>query len=168
MRLNRLGVSAGIAFSLASAWMWAQETTAPDAKATRKNDPKIVEKVRGDYVLKAGKVNGLPMTADRLANVSAKVTEQTITTYDGQRQQRFSASYQISGEKAPWSVTLKSVKKIEASDGSTKREKVEEAEGILDLADDGQKLLLAYATDGGERPKILKAARVKMSSSSSA
>lgn len=128
---------------------------AQEPASSSKNDPNIVEQIKGDYQLRTGIVDGNKMTADRVAEVSVKITDQTITTYDGQRQQRFSASYKLLNDKRPWQVTLKSVKKVPTSEGKTK-EKVEQSEGIIDLSEDGTRLSLAYAIDAAERPKDFK------------
>ncbi len=133
--------------------LWAQ---APEQKPKNdKNDPKIVEKLAGNYILKGGSVGGNKMTADRIANVSVKITDQTITTYDGQREQRFGAAYRILNDKQPWQISLKSVKKVTTGDNKVK-EKVEESEGIVEVSEDGKTLKLAYAVDGSERPKDFK------------
>ena len=124
---------------------------AQEPEKAKKNDAKIVELIRGDYTLTGGTVEGNKMTADRIANVSVKITDQTITTYDGQREQRFGASYQILSDKRPWPILMKSVKKVSSDQGT--KEKVEQSEGILDLSEDGQRLRLAYALDAEPRPK---------------
>ncbi len=121
----------------------------------RQERPKIVEKLAGNYILKGGSVGGNKMTADRIANVSVKITDQTITTYDGQREQRFGAAYRILNDKQPWQISLKSVKKVTTGDNKVK-EKVEESEGIVEVSEDGKTLKLAYAVDGSERPKDFK------------
>lgn len=126
-----------------------------DRKESNRNDPEIVKMVHGDFVLRSGIVNGNAMTADRIANISAKVTDRTITTYDGQREQRFGAGYRILNDKRPWQIALKSVKKIKVDESKT-REKIDESEGILDLSEDGKRLKLAYTTDGSPRPKDFK------------
>lgn len=131
---------------------------AQEPAKVQKNDPEVVKILLGDFVLRAGSVNGNSLTADRIANVSAKITEQTITTYDGQRKQKFGASYHIHNDKRPWQVTLKSVKTIKVEKGKT-REKVEQSEGLLDLSEDGKRLRLAYNVNGGERPKDFKGAQ---------
>ena len=72
--------------------------------------------------------------------------------------QRFSAAYKLLNDKRPWQVTLKSVKKVSTGDGKTK-EKVEQSEGIIDLSEDGTRLMLAYAVDDTERPKDFKGSK---------
>lgn len=144
--------------AFATPWLWVV-LVAQDPPKTEANNPKVVEQLRGDYVLRAGTVNGTKMTADRIANVSMKITDKTITTYDGQREQRFGAGYRILTEDQPWSVTLKSVKKPAADDSKTK-EKIDVSEGIIELADEGKRLRLAYAVDSGQRPKDFKGGKL--------
>ena len=72
MRLpSRIAAIAILAVSASGLEMFAQEPP-----PVIKNDPKIVEKIKGDFLLRGGTVDGNKMTADRVADVSVKITDQ--------------------------------------------------------------------------------------------
>jgi uncharacterized protein (TIGR03067 family) len=140
---------------------YAQEVSAPASSQKESEKKDVPEKVvsekeaikqlQGDYRIVSGATSGKQILPDRLAGITVKVTEKTITTYDGDRNAKFSAAYRLDTQKRPWRITMTTTTKADAKEQSNP----ETSEGLLDIGETQVKLI--YALPNGDTPKDFKA-----------
>jgi uncharacterized protein (TIGR03067 family) len=117
-----------------------------------------IKQLVGDYRIVAGENSGKQILPDRLAGITVRITEQTITTYDGDRQEKFGAAYRLDTQKRPWRIMMTSIVKADAAQAKATRQpdtRRETSEGLLDIGESQVKLI--YALPNGETPKSFKA-----------
>jgi len=117
------------------------------------SEKEAIKQLVGDYRIVSGKKEGEDVLEDRLSDVTVRFTEKTITTYDGEKNARFSAAYRLDTQQRPWRVKMTSTAKPSADaaarDGATPARTT--SEGLIELAD-GQ-LKIIYALPGGLAPE---------------
>jgi uncharacterized protein (TIGR03067 family) len=64
-------------------------------------EKEAVKQLMGGYRIVSGMSSGEQILPERLADVTVRITAETITTYDGDRQQRYSAAYRLDTQKRP-------------------------------------------------------------------
>jgi uncharacterized protein (TIGR03067 family) len=98
---------------------------------------------QGHYRIISGERSGSPIGEERLQDVTVRILDDVITTYDADRRQVYGATLQLTGSSAPWQVTLTSTVAPAGEIGTVSR-------GLVQRQ--GNQLHLVYALPGGEPP----------------
>jgi len=134
-----------------------KEVSVPEKVVSEKE---AIEQLVGSYRIVSGEKSGEQILPERLADVTVRITEKTITTYDGDRQQRFSATYRLDTAQRPWRVRMIPVvaaNKAGASQAApAATPNTSPSDGLIEVTEKGAKLV--YALPTGEMPRSFKAA----------
>lgn len=114
-----------------------------------------LSKLAGSYQIIAGESSGKQILPERLTDVTVRITEKTITTYDGDRHERFSANYRLNTDRRPWRIHMVS-RPAAAGNGAAPAGNAgaTTSEGLIELTEKGAKVI--YALPSGETPKDFK------------
>ncbi len=96
--------------------------------------------------------------AERLNGVTVRFTEKTVTTYDGEKQQRFSAAYKLDTSKRPWRIQMTTVE-VPKSVQAKASTQPDTTEGLVVIDQETRRVKLIYALPGGQAPKDFKAGK---------
>lgn len=119
-------------------------------------EKEAIKQLVGDYQIVSGVNSGEEVLPERLEDVTVRFTEKTVTTYDGEKNERFSASYRLNTQQRPWRIGMTSKPRPSAAGagqngtapaGTT-------SEGLIEIVDgaDGR-VRVIYALPGGLAPK---------------
>lgn len=140
----------------------AQQAATSQSETKKKEVPEkvvsekeAIKQLQGDYRIVSGATDGKQMLADRLAGITVRITEQSITTYDGDRNAKFSAAYLLDTQKRPWRIKMTTTTKADIAVKDQPNAKRETSEGLLDIGETQVKLI--YALPNGDTPKDFKA-----------
>jgi uncharacterized protein (TIGR03067 family) len=101
--------------------------------------------ITGDYRIVSGERNGVPIDPKELDAVIT-IRDTTITAYDRDRKETFSATYTIETIRKPWQITMTSIKAPETG---------VVAKGLIEA--DQDRLKLIYALPKGQTPTDFQA-----------
>lgn len=137
----------------------AENKEVPDKEVPDKvvSEKEAIKKLSGDYRIMSGETSGKQILPDRLAGVTVRITEQTITTYDGDRQAKFGASYRLDTQKRPWRIVMTTVVKTDAAQAKAngqREARKDTSEGLVDINESQVKLI--YALPNGDAPTSFK------------
>lgn len=111
----------------------------------RASDTSKVADLTGEYRIVSGERNGVPIDPKELEAVIT-IRDTTITAYDRDRKETFSATYTIETIRKPWQITMTSIKA--PATGVV-------AKGLIET--DQNQVKLIYALPKGETPTAFKA-----------
>lgn len=115
------------------------------------------KQIVGNYRIVSGQSHGEQILPERLADVTVMITEQTITTYDKEKQERYKTSYRLDTQMRPWRIRMipTEVPKSVAQQDDKSSVKDGGTDGLIELTSEGAKLV--YALPGGASPTAFKA-----------
>lgn len=112
-----------------------------------------IKQLVGDYRIVSGENGGEQVLPERLDDVTVRFTEKTVTTYDGERNERFSAVYRLDTQQRPWRIKMTSAPRGAAAgappNGAAPASTT--SDGLIELAEGRVKVI--YALPGGTAPK---------------
>ena len=103
----------------------------------------------GSYVIVDGQRNSKPIGADRFKDISVRIDDNTITTYDGENKEVYVASYKIDSKGKPARITMT------AKVTPPGQERGTVSKGLLGW--EGESLKLVYALPKGSTPHKFEA-----------
>lgn len=138
----------------------AKDEVVPEKVVSEKE---AVKQLIGSYRIVSGQTSGEQVLPERLADVTVRITAETITTYDGDKQQRFSATYRLETQQRPWRIKMQT-SSTPATTGATPargsaapaNQAASASEGLVELTEKGAKLI--YALPGGQAPRSFTSA----------
>jgi uncharacterized protein (TIGR03067 family) len=95
----------------------------------------------GQYALVDGEKDGKKIPDERIVGSTARITENTITTYDKDKKETYAVTYKLDTRKEPWRITMTSTRAPVTA---------EVAEGLIKK--EGDVVNLIYGVRGGEIP----------------
>lgn len=116
----------------------------PSCTGRASDTPKAAD-LTGEYRIISGERNGNSLDPKELDAVIT-IRDITITAYDKDRKETFSATYTIDTVRKPWQITMTSIKAPEAG---------VVAKGLIDI--DQDRVRLIYALPKGQTPTDFKA-----------
>ena len=124
------------------------------------SEDEAIKQLVGSYRIVSGEKSGEQILPERLAEVTVRITEKTITTYDGDRQQRFSATYRLDTAQRPWRIRMIPVPITNTSTAGQNTARANAntspSDGLIEVTEKGVKVV--YALPGGGMPRSFKAA----------
>ena len=126
------------ALGLTAIMLMSTQTYAADEKVEGKNAPSAL---LGSYTLVAGEKNGQKISAERVQGSTARITENTITTFDKDQKETYAMTYTLDKSQKPWKISMTS---------TLAPVKGEVAQGLIEK--DGDTVKLIYAIRGGTAP----------------
>jgi uncharacterized protein (TIGR03067 family) len=115
-------------------------------------EKEAIKQLVGDYRIVSGENSGEEVLPERLVDVTVRFTEKTVTTYDGERNARFTAAYRLDTQQRPWRIKMTSTPKpSKAAAAPTANAASTTSDGLIELADGRVKVI--YALPGGLAPE---------------
>lgn len=118
-----------------------------------------IKQLVGDYRIVSGENSGKELLPERLTDVTVRFTEKTVTTYDAERNARFSATYRLDTQKRPWRIMMTSTPRTAnanaAQSGAGASPVADTSQGLVELAEEGR-VKVIYALPGGTAPRDFK------------
>ncbi len=129
----------------------AQEKPAGEIKSDNQADAK---QLIGTYKITAGERNGKKVDQEQLKDVTVRIEEKVITTFDRDKKEFYAATYEIDTKQKPWKVLMTAT--IVPVQGKTTKVdgKGTKAEGLIEIS--GESVKLIYALPEGQAPTQFK------------
>src|SRR5262245_11462187 len=96
-----------IVFGLISSGVLLAQAQADDPQKDQKADADVT-RLLGTYRIVAGEKNGLPISEDRLKDVTVRIASNAITTYDKDKKEVYAATYVLNTSRKPWRISMTS------------------------------------------------------------
>jgi uncharacterized protein (TIGR03067 family) len=123
---------------LTAVMLMSTQTFAADEKAQSKDTSSALH---GSYMLVAGEKDGQKMPDERVQGSTARITENTITTFDKDQKETYAMTYTLDKREKPWKITMTSTRAPVQG---------EVAQGLIEK--DGDTVKLIYGVRGGAVP----------------
>ena len=118
----------------------AQEKPNTERNSDTQTDAK---QLLGTYKITSGERNGKKVDAEHLKDVTVRIEEKVITTFDKDKKEFYAASYELDTKTKPWKVMMTAT--IVPVEG-----KGTKAEGLIEIA--GESVKLIYSLPEGKAP----------------
>jgi uncharacterized protein (TIGR03067 family) len=115
------------------------------AADTEKQSKDPTSALPGAYTLVGGEKNGQQLPGERVQGSTARITENSITTFDKDQKETYAVTYTLDKSQKPWKITMTS---------TLAPVKGEVAHGLIEQNGDTVKLI--YAVRGGAAPDDFK------------
>lgn len=123
-------------------------------------EKEAIEQLVGDYRIVSGEKSGEQVLPERLADVTVRFTEKSVTTYDGEKHERFSASYRLDTQQRPWRIRMTPAARPATAaapqNGAGASPVASTSEGLIELVEGRVKII--YALPGGATPRAFETA----------
>jgi len=129
----------------------AQEKPNTEIKS---NDKADVNQLLGTYKIIAGERNGKKVEADHLKDVTVRIEEKVITTFDTDKKEFYAATYEIDTKQKPWKVLMTATIVPVEGKGTKVDGKGTTAEGLIEIS--GESVKLIYSLPEGKAPTEFK------------
>lgn len=111
-------------------------------------------KLIGTYRILSGERNGKKIDADKLADVTVKIDEKIITTFDKDKKEFYAATYELDTQEKPWKILLTATIVPAAGKGAKADGNGSKAEGLIEIS--GETVKLIYSLPEGKAPTEFK------------
>jgi uncharacterized protein (TIGR03067 family) len=145
MRCNR---STSIVVAVALATAFASSSRADEKSASE-------SRLTGVFKIVGGERNGEKIPAEQLKDVTVRIAENALTTFDRDKKELYAATYKLDKSQTPWKIVMTARLAPEANTGAV-GEKKADAQSMGLIAIEGDTIKLIYALPEGEAPKAFK------------
>ncbi len=129
----------------------AQEKPSTEVKTGDHDD---VKKLLGTYKITSGERNGKKIDAERLKDVTVRIEENVITTFDKDKKEFYAASYELDTKQRPWRIMMTATVVPIEGKGTRVDGKGTKAEGLIDFS--GESVKFIYSLPEGKAPTEFK------------
>lgn len=111
----------------------------------------------GVFKIVGGEKSGEKIPGEQLQDVTVRIAENALTTFDRDKKQIYAATYKLDKSQKPWKIALTATLAPEANTGQVGEKNADaKSEGLISVEGDTVKLI--YALPGGDAPKDFKTA----------
>ncbi len=156
MKLKAIGTALLLTLSMMGITMSTGKTQEKPSTEVKTGDREDVKKLLGTYKIASGERNGKKIEAERLKDVTVRIEENVITTFDKDKKEFYAASYELDTRQKPWKLMMTATIVPVEGKGTKVDGKGTKAEGLIEFS--GETVKFIYSLPEGKAPTEFKTA----------